>query len=291
MSSVTQRIRKIKQPKGGYVKPSSFQIEKLDDGKILSQQENIHGSIIGTVVDSLTRFILCQNIVKAFEISLQGVKIASKMGDPTALETAYILLTNIKGNDETSIVCACKLATFDVWFRNTFAALTAKGADSINPDPPTIRNIQIMVQRSVSFFEKYGPVVAVGFTFEKAGYTRTVDSGDGDFLTEDTLWDFKVLKSRLTSKHTLQLLMYWIMGQHSGKEIFKGISNIGIFNPRFNMVYTLNVLKIDKRIIREVEENIICYPTTFPELKLNSLLATQNILFRKREKKLWNGQD
>ena len=98
-----------------------------------------------------------------------------------------------------------------------------------------------MVERSIAFWKKYGPITKDGFTFEKNGYTKTVDSGDGDYLTEDTLWDFKVSKSKPTNKHTLQLLMYWIMGQHSGKPEFKNITKLGIFNPRLNTVYTLNI--------------------------------------------------
>ena len=116
-----------------------------------------------------------------------------------------------------------------------------------------------MVQRSVEFWENYGPIVKDGFTFEPNGYTETVNSGDGDYLTTDTLWDFKVSKSKPTNKNTLQLLMYWIMGQHSGQEIYKNIQNLGIFNPRLNEVYLLNINTISKEIITEVEKDIICY--------------------------------
>ena len=56
------------------------------------------------------------------------------------------------------------------------------------------------------------------FTFEPTGYTKIVNAGDGDFLTKDTLWDFKVSKSKIDRKQTLQILMYWIMGKHSGKK-------------------------------------------------------------------------
>lgn len=102
-------------------------------------------------------------------------------------------------------------------------AIRAKKADEINLNVDTVNNIKIMVERSVSFWNKYGPIVKDGYTFEPNGYTNTVDSGDGDYLTTDTLWDFKVTKSKPTNKHTLQLLMYWIMGQHSGQEIYKSI--------------------------------------------------------------------
>ena len=77
-------------------------------------------------------------------------------------------------------------------------AFNAKGAVDTNPDSQTIENIRIMVNRSLEFWQKYGPVTVDGFTFEDEGYTETVDSGDGDYLTSDTMWDFKVSKSKLT---------------------------------------------------------------------------------------------
>ena len=35
MSSVTARIDKIKQPRGGYIKPSEFTVTSLNDGNTL----------------------------------------------------------------------------------------------------------------------------------------------------------------------------------------------------------------------------------------------------------------
>ena len=53
--------------------------------------------------------------------------------------------------------------------------------------------------------------------------------------------------------------MYWIMGQHSGQEIYKNIEKIGIFNPRLNFVYTLEIADISSETIEEIEKNVICY--------------------------------
>lgn len=128
-----------------------------------------------------------------------------------------------------------------------------------NPDRYTIQNIQTMVKRSIAFWSEYGPITKDGFTFEPYGYTRTVDSGDGDFLTQDTMWDFKVSKSKPTNKHTLQLLMYWIMGQHSGKLEFENITNIGIYNPRLNTVYTFPISRVELSTIKAIETEVICY--------------------------------
>lgn len=279
MSSVTGRINAIKQPRGGYIKPSEFEAIVIDDNITLNTEENVHGSIVGMVVDYLTRYLMGTDIVEAFRISLQGAVMAEKMGGvKKALATADKLLKGIKGLDDNSVINACKLVTFDVWFRNPLGAMMAKGYNETNPDKATIENIQILVKRSISFFEKYGPVTKDGFTFEPVdadnkahekmmktgkgsfgGYTATVDSGDGDFLTADTLWDFKVSKTKPTNKHTLQLLMYWIMGRHSGQDIFKSITKLGIFNPRLNTVYLLEMSKVPSDIIETVEREVICY--------------------------------
>lgn len=79
-----------------------------------------------------------------------------------------------------------------------------------------------------------------GFTFE-GGYTDIITTGDGDFLTENTLWDFKVTKTNPTNKHTLQLLVYYLMGKQSKHDYFDNIDSIGIFNPRLNNAYTLDI--------------------------------------------------
>ena len=278
MASVTGRISAIKQPRGGYIKPSEFDTIVMDDGVILNEVENVHSSVVGMAVDYLTRFITGTDIVDVFTVSMQGAMMAEKLGVKKAMGIAEKLLKGIKGLDDKSVINTCKLVTFDVWCRNPLGAMMAKRYNETNPDKATVENIQILVKRSLAFFEKYGPIIKDGFTFEPVnpddkayekmiktgkgsygGYTFTVDSGDGDFLTSDTLWDFKVSKSKPTNKHTLQLLMYWIMGQHSGQDVFKGITNLGIFNPRLNTLYLLDVSKISADIIKAVEADVICY--------------------------------
>lgn len=251
MSSVTQRISQIKQPRGGYIKPSQMEEIELKTKEELNDSENISPSVIGMVVDYMTRFVMTGDKESAFEIPILGANLAGV--------DAKKYLKHIKKLDEKSIVNACKMATFDVWYRNPMAAYSAKGPEETNPDKNTIENIKIMVERSIDFWKEYGPITSDGFTFEPYGYTNTVNTGDGDFLTKDTLWDFKVSKSKPTNKHTLQLLMYWIMGQHSGQDIFKTITKIGIFNPRLNCVYVLDVNTIPNEVVKEVEETVIGY--------------------------------
>ena len=265
MSTVTGRIAEIKQPWGGYLRRKQFDEVLFQDGKGL-YDENIHASVIGMAVEYLTRYLTGSSVEEAFEVSIQGYLCREKLVDQKAIKRdkkrkmdIYSLCKKIKGLDDESVIAACQAVTYDMWYRNAMAAFFATDAFGTKPNWGTIRNIQIMVERCLAFWKLYGPVLKTGFTFENEGYSKVVDAGDGDFLTKDTLWDFQVSKRKPTSKKTLQVLMYWIMGQHSGKKEFREITKIGIFNPRLNVAYIIETEKIPIEIINIVENDIICY--------------------------------
>ena len=258
MYSVTQRISKIKQPRGGYIKRKDFTCITLEDGIELNSQENIHPSLIGLVIDYMTRFCMGTPKETAFHISILGAKIAKNEF------VAYKLLSKINGLDTESIISASKLVGYDVCYRAGMAYF--KPVSEITPDTNTITNIITMIKRTLSFWEQYGPIIKDGFTFE-GGYTSIISAGDGDYLTKDTLWDLKVLKEEIKPKYTLQLLVYLIMGQHSVHKEFKNITQLGIYNPRLNKVYIIKLDAISQSIIDTVSRDVIGYGISSEELK------------------------
>ena len=173
-----------------------------------------------------------------------------------AKKKAKKLIAAVNGLDDTSIVAAIKLTGFDVAYRATPAAY--KPIEDINPDSYTISNVRIMVGRALDFFDRYGPVTKFGYTFED-GYTKVIGTGDGDFMTSDTLWDFKVSKNEPQNKHTFQLLVYYIMGLHSSHPEYRNIKQLGIYNPRSNKVYRYPIDKIGDEVIKRIEEEVIGY--------------------------------
>ena len=74
MASVTQIIKRTKQPYGGYLKVGEFNKIQLDDNQIL-KEENIHSSLVGMAVDYLTRLMLGASSEDAFKISLLGAQV------------------------------------------------------------------------------------------------------------------------------------------------------------------------------------------------------------------------
>ena len=212
--------------------------------------ENVSPGLVGTAVDYLTRFMSGTSAKEAFRVSELGAHAVRQLG------LFEQLLSNVSGLDDDSIVAAVKLSGFDSAYRA--GVMAYRPVEDIEPDGDTIENIRVMVERSLRFFEQYGPKVLDGLTFE-GGYTGYVATGDGDFLTNDTLWDFKVSKQKLQNKYTLQLLMYWRMGLHSVHPEYKHVKYLGVYNPRMNAVYRLDVSKISADVISTVETEVIGY--------------------------------
>lgn len=247
--SVTERAKDIEQPRGGYVKRVDFEEKPLGPGEeVLHEDENVHASLIGMAVDYLTRFILTDDVEDAFKIS-----ILKKINE---IRTANRLIKGINGLDDQSIINAIKLSGFDVIYRgNIFGYVPV---NTIKPNVNTVDNVRVMVQRTVNFFEQYGPIVSDGFSFE-GGYTKIIADGDADYLSADTLWDLKVLKNHFNKNHIMQLLIYWRMGLRSDYEKFKKIKYIGIYNPRKNKVFIYDLCKLPYETIQIIDEVVIGY--------------------------------
>lgn len=248
--SVTNRIKNISQPRLGYLPIKKLQKMNFFDKYTINEVDSAYKSIQGMAVDYLTRFMNGESKNAAFQISLQG---AAKVDD---LNHAYKLLNNINGLDTVSIYNACQLVGYDVALRKGTDYYTS--VDKIIPTEGLIQNIIIMVNRSLAFWKEVGPVVLNGFTFE-GGYNDIISNGDGDYLTNDTLWDFKVSKSAPTIDQTLQLLVYYILGIHSIHQEFKSIKKLGIFNPELNTAYTVSISGIPDETFYKVSKDVIGY--------------------------------
>lgn len=249
--SVTKRVRSVKQPKGGYIDPEIFEKDCMGAGlEELNDEENISPSLMHSTLTDLTRVMLGESVENAFEIPLFGAEMIKDK------RSAHKLMRKISGLEDESIINAVKLCGYEIVYRSGACIFTP--TDQINPDKGTVENIRIMVKRCQNFFKKYGPLVVGAYNFE-GGYTDEIQEGDGDFVTADTIWDFKASKKPLTKAHTLEMLIYWRMGLHSEYPQLKPIKNIGIFNPRLNIAYKLSTDKIPAEVIETVDRDVIGY--------------------------------
>ncbi len=257
MTTVSRRSRQFKQPRGGFINPRDMTVHQLVDGHptpLDQKTENLQASLVGTTVDYLTRLAGGADPRYAFHYSLVG---AEFLGAQEFKRATADVKSLIPGHvDAATVAVACRLSHYEAAFR--------AGPHAYNPDAQTVPNtvtvdhILIMVDRCRVFFDQYGPVTLDGFEFRGA-YTEVITNGDGDFLTADGLWDIKVSTRGPTSKHTLQLLIYYLMGRRSGIPGFDSIRLLGIFNPRSNAAYHISLADIPDDVVAEVSRSVIGY--------------------------------
>lgn len=247
--NVMSRVRSVAQPRGGYIHPKTMACDAFEDGESLGP-ENVHPTTIGLAVDYLSRMMMGDDRDEAFKISMRGAVIGGRISQADAY------LSSITGLDDASIISACRLVMFDSYARAGCAPAT--DPSDVSADARTCENIRIMVNRCVAFFSVHGPIVDSAPTFGN-GYTDIISTGDGDFLTKDTLWDLKVSKNPPTKDNTLQLAIYYLMGKHSGIKDYDSITSIGIFNPRLNTMYTLDMRTVPSYVICSISREVIGY--------------------------------
>lgn len=249
--SVTQRVKSVTQPRGGFIRPSDFVVDTYNDGNTLDMDTSISPAIVGMAVDYLTRFMTGTLAPEAFRISLLGATIAGED------DNAERLLRGVRGLDKKSVVNALRLAGYDVCYRAGLRRY--RPVSLIEPSEGDVHNVVTMVNRGIRFMNTVGPKVADGVTFP-GGYTNIVTSGDADFVTRDTLWDVTTIKQGLDKNKILQIVMYWIMGKFSVHQCLQNLDYVGVFNPRVNKSYVLDMRTVDPAVIDTIETDVLCYP-------------------------------
>ena len=115
-----------------------------------------------------------------------------------------------------------------------------------------------MLGATECYFIDHEKVVSLGFGFTALG-TKNLLPSDGDVLTESSLIDLKCSSKAPTSKHTFQLLLYYILGLHEFPEHFKHLKYIKLINPILGKVYSYPLADLDKNMLKTIEKEIIGY--------------------------------
>lgn len=248
--SVSEAVKYTKQPPGGYLPLRRFECIKEGEGEErLYKYESLPAYRIGMVVDYMTKVMSGTPKEKVFRIAMKQAKASGYSF------SAQKTLSHIKGLDDTSIRSAAELCAYEA---KAYGDIKKIRSDKSYVSDETVCNIRKMVYRSLGMLKKYGGCIFSGFTFE-GGYTKKIAYGEGDFLTPDTLWDFKTYKSPLNSQNTLQILIYWRLGMHSRYKTYQKMRYIGLYNPRTNTSYRIATKDIPKDVIETIDHEIIGY--------------------------------
>ena len=257
MASITKICQNAKQPHGGYLPLKNFKKITYDflpyDG---SEEYNISPNIFGNAIDYGSRIFFDDNI---FDICLQaanaiGPKVHRRLNKEIKKLNKYLDKNN-EYNKE-AVILLCNIVYFDIVYRS--GQYSEEDLFTCDPDDTTVFLINLYIQRTLEFFKEVGPVCATGFTFEDA-FTHLFTSGDGDFLTKNTIWDIKALKANPNAQQTLQVACYYVAAKHSKKEIYKNINSFGIFNPRKNTAWILNEEEVNSDVLSIVANQFMGY--------------------------------
>lgn len=254
--SVTSVVKMTKQPRGGFI-PNKLmdkkEIEITEELNEYEKGEDIGSPVtIGLAIDYLSRLVYSKEKVEdVFDISIRGYELVHKK-QPHIKEYNDL-------SDE-SIRQAYILSQYDSAVRAGFYDIIEK-----EPNRKVIEDIRTLTQRTLDFYESLDNV-SFHPTFEdltgegSGGYTFKCSSGDGDFLSKDTLWDLKVSKTKPNKDHTLQVLLYFLMGKASGQKKYEDLTHIGIFNPKLNTKFTYQVDNLSQETLSKIYELCLQMP-------------------------------
>ena len=172
-ASVTGILANTKQPRGGYLPLSNFDMESHCDNLRVVGDYNIAPSLVGLAVDYGTRIALGNDTEETFEVATVGAGMVGASDVAESLIADIVAAALESGEiDEKSVVSLCKLSGFDSAFRAGASAY--RPVSEINPDRQTIADIGNLILRTKAFFDASAEPVIAGFTFEGA-YTDEVD--------------------------------------------------------------------------------------------------------------------
>lgn len=274
----------VKVPKS--MKTDIIQLN-TDQLGFIEDDELLDNTLIGTAFDYLTRIVVCHNI-NAFDFLLPWYK-RKHLSDIDGLEKLEYLnrkikkkLRNVNINRLTvaKLRLIVEMSSFeqylrsDKWFR--------KEPNLFLVDNSTLQHFKIMLFRSKNFFDNYGYPYLMDFHCqigdvkvindlinnprkildEDINHLSAVIFGDGDYLLNDAIVDFKVYKDNKTvANWQKQLLLYYfglIDDELKGSSIKKAqIHYLINFNPRYDKVYKYSLDVISDQDKKDFINNIM----------------------------------
>lgn len=237
-------------------KLTHYRLMTDDKTDLQGDEESLKPTLLGTLIDYLTRIVIYKDL-KAFDFikNTKNKKLIQQLKkDFKDIDYTQLTQENIK--------LVTRLCLFEHSFRGNEYIDPLK--ENIEINTLTCDHIKIMLNRANNFFNKFGhPVLtqykcSITTSLKEKTYVEVY--GDGDYLLQDALVDFKVSKNGPTQDYVRQLLIYYIglVEKDLKKKKVKReeIKYLIIFNPRLDMFYKLDLESISEASLGEVNKNI-----------------------------------
>lgn len=277
--TVTQAVKAVKQPRGGYVPPKLMVEEDLADDAYRAElidkmaEEQSSPATIGVAVDYLTRFMLekrtgipeKKSSMECFSIPRKGIRFGANNLELSA-DRFEKLVEKVNGLDDNSIDAMFQLTAWDSMYRTGLPV----DPETLHPNEITCKHVRMMVEKAQEMLGDSD--VVIGPTFQ-GGYSKIIHKGDADYIRDRWLVDMKVSKKeRPDTIQTLQLIVYYLLGKavvddvglplKAGRDnpfrgAFEDMWGIEILNPRCGVRWRLFVSEIPTETINEIVRDVM----------------------------------
>lgn len=283
--TVDQFVEQTSQPKDGLLPVILFTKTQLEDGCSLPNKDTLPDHSILLAANYLGRVLCGEDPSEVFKSAWRLAALLAiekgelvpnpspegkrryvgaetdKKGRPviqTEFDIAGTLIDSVHGCDEASIRSACLLVGYEEYEGRPFLLQE----DRLLPDDNTLATICTMAQRCAHFRQQYGPVLYSNYEFSKEAKKHIRQPPRPNCITEDTLWLFVNTRARPTRKQILRLLVLYLTGLRYDPERFGRLTRLGMYNPRYNDVYTLPVSALPDEVCRRLDQSL--FETTPP---------------------------
>lgn len=262
--------------------PKELKTEKIivdpdDTTYIAGDSESIKPSLMGTLIDYLTRIVIC-NDKSAFDF-LRDIRpswddLIENINEAFADNHAYTpsdIETNIKKLNAYKVQTVVEVCKREQYFRSG-------NSDDIKQeytvDDNLLKHIKKLLIRNKKFFDRFGESRIIGYHSHFGikpnpveYYGKSFDAlhvfikGDGDYLLSNALMDLKV--SSLNNDKSFwkkQLILYYLgldKEELNSNDInYNDIKYLINFNPRYNVVYKIYLQPDNTKLWFNIRQNI-----------------------------------
>lgn len=262
--------------------PKELKTEKIivdpdDTTYIAGDSESIKPSLMGTLIDYLTRIVIC-NDKSAFDF-LRDIRpswddLIENINEAFVDNRAYTpsdIETNIKKLNAYKVQTVVEVCKREQYFRSG-------NLDDIKQeytiDDNLLGHIKKLLMRNKKFFDKFDKAEVIGYHSHFGikpnpveYYGKSFDDlhvfikGDGDYLLSNALMDLKV--SSLNNDKSFwkkQLILYYLgldKEELNSNDInYNDIKYLINFNPRYNVVYKIYLQPDNTKLWFNIRQNI-----------------------------------
>lgn len=299
MASISSRAKHFQQPQGGFLGIVSFEqddgfagmLEKrsIDDYGIdfdnflqkklkkepFPEPYNTYEKSLKLIKKALLTLVFLERGIEPSELLSDALKGAANIGDSENAERLFDRINNSDRDyrgledgtydpdndifDDRMMEAVCDLLSYEYYANGRYS-----GAHYTLTLSDDLANYLFEMGHSIinTCLRHRSPFASFNLRFPVPAYTKIVNSGDIDLVTDKTVWKIFISgdkKPKPSTPETLEVLMQYIMTVRAEPELEDTLRYLGIYDPNRNLVYTMNIDDIPQEVIDTVSTEVIGY--------------------------------